>query len=136
MSFRKKGRKFRTESGKTFPNSSGIVVVSEDDNFTSVIAKSLHAGYGNNRAATKSLMRITGAGERTVKNWLEGKNAPNGAHLVELVRHSDEVLEGFLLLAGREEMLTLKKLVDARDRLVQIVDLIDDLVASELSEPG
>ena len=78
MSFRKKGRKFRTESGKTFPNSSGRVVVSEDDNFTSVIAKSLHAGFGDNRAATKSLMRITGAGERTVKNWLEGKNAPNG----------------------------------------------------------
>ena len=81
-------------------------------------------------------MRITGAGERTVKNLLEGKNAPNGANLVELVRHSDEVLEGFLLLAGRKEILTLKKLVDARDKLVQIIELIDALVASDLDEPG
>ncbi len=81
-------------------------------------------------------MRITAAGERTVKNWLEGKNAPNGANLVELVRHSDEVLEIFLMLAGREEILTMKKVMDARDNLVQIIELIDALVVSDLDEPG
>ena len=136
MSFPKKGRKFRVNFGKTFPKSSDGVLVSEDDDFKSVIAASLQIGFGNSPAARKSLMRITAAGERTVKNWLEGKNAPNGANLVELVRHSDEVLETFLMLAGREEILTMKKVMDARDKLVQIIELIDALVVSDLDEPG
>ena len=109
---------------------------SEDDDFKSVIAASLQIGFGNSPAAAKSLMRITGASQRTVKNRLEGKNAPSGANPVELARHSDEVLETFLMLAGREEILTMKKVMDARDKLVQIVGLIDDLVVSDLDEPG
>lgn len=131
MSFRKKVRKLRTENGKTFPKSSGKLVVSEGDDFTSVIAEVLRDAFGGNGAAAKSLMRITGAGERTVKNWLEGKNAPSGGNLVALVRHSDEALEAFLLLAGRHEILAMKKLLNARDTLVQMIALIDELVASD-----
>ena len=134
MSSRKKVRKFRTETGKTFPKSSGKIVVSEDDNFRSVIAKSLRIGFGGNHTAAKSLMAITGAGERTVKNWLEGKNAPNGENLVELVRHSDEVLEAFLLMAGRDEILAMEKLMNARDTLFQMIELIDELMALDLDE--
>ena len=112
-SFPKKVRNFRVNFGKTFPKSSGGVLVSEDGDFTSVVAASLWIGFGNSPAARKSLMRITGAGQRTVKNRLEGKNAPNGANPVELARHSDEVLETFLMLAGREEILTMKRVMDA-----------------------
>lgn len=76
-------------------------------------------------------MRITGAGERTVKNWLEGKNAPSGENLVALTHHSDEVLEAFLLMAGRDEILAMKKLINARDTLVQMIGLIDELVTPD-----
>jgi hypothetical protein len=83
--------------------------------------------------AIKTVMAYTGAGERTVKNWFEAKNGPNGENLIELVRHSDEVLEAFLLMSGREDILTAKKLVDARSTLVEMLEIIDRLQASDPS---
>lgn len=128
MSFRKKGRNFRTGTRKTFPRFSGKIEISEDDTFTNVIAITLRNAFGENRGAVKSLMRITGAGERTVKNWLEGKNAPNGTNLIELAYYSDEVFEAFLLMTDHHEILAMKKLLDARDTLVKMIKLIDELV--------
>ncbi len=127
MSFRKKGRKFRHISGKTFPESSGAVPESGSYNFTSVIAETLHDAFGGTAKSVKTVMSQTGAGERTVKNWFEGKNSPNGENLVELMRHSDEVLEVLLVMAGRESILAGKLLVDARDKLVEMLEIIDQL---------
>ncbi len=129
MSFHKKGRKFRPISGKTFPKSSGRVATSDGYQFAAVIAETLRGTYGGTRMSVKTVMAYTGAGERTVKNWFAGKNSPNGENLVELVRHSDEVLEAFLLLAGREDILAGKLLVDARDKLVEMLEIIDQLLA-------
>ncbi len=131
MSFRKKGRKFRTVSGKTFPKSSGKVVASEGYEFAAVIAETLRETFGGTRRSVKTVMAYTGAGERTVKNWFEGKNGPNGENLVELVRHSDEVLEALLLMAGREDILAGKLLVDARDKLVEMLEIINQLRVGE-----
>lgn len=135
MSFRKKGRNFRPVSGKTFPKFLGKISISEDDTFKSVMTKTLRNVFGGNNDAVKSLMRITGVGERTARNWLEGKNAPNGENLIELAHHSDEVLEAFLLMTGHHEILTFKKLINARDKLVEMIDLIDELVTSDLDVP-
>ncbi len=131
MSFRKKGRKFRTVSGKTFPKSSGKVVASEGYEFAAVIAETLRETFGGTGRSVKTVMAYTGAGERTVKNWFEGKNGPNGENLVELVRHSDEVLEALLLMAGREDILAGKLLVDARDKLVEMLEIINQLRVGE-----
>jgi len=131
MSFRKKGRKFRTVSGKTFPKPSGKVVASEGYEFAAVIAETLRETFGGTRRSVKTVMAYTGAGERTVKNWFEGKNGPNGENLVELVRHSDEVLEALLLMAGREDILAGKLLVDARDKLVEMLEIINQLRVGE-----
>ena len=127
MSFRKKGRKFRPVSGKTFPSSSGTVPVSEVYDFTAVIAETLRHAFGGTARSVKTVMGYTGAGERTVKNWFEGKNGPNGENLVELMRHSDEVLEAMLMMAGREDILAGKLLVDVRDKLVEMLEIIDQL---------
>ena len=127
MSFRKKDRKFRPVSGKTFPGSSGTVAASDGYEFTDVIAETLRETFGGSRRSVKTVMGYTGAGERTVKNWFEGKNGPNGENLVKLVRHSDEVLEALLLMAGREDILAGKLLVDARDKLVEMLEIIDQL---------
>ena len=128
MSFRKKGRKFRTESGKTFPKSSDKMGKLKSENLTDVIATCLRDSFGDDPAAAKSLMRITGAGERTVKNWLQGKNAPSGENLIALIQQSDDVLDTVLLLSDRHEILAMKKMVDARDELLRIVELIDELM--------
>jgi len=127
MSFRKKVRKFRPVSGKTFPSSSGTVPELEVYNFTAVIAETLRHEFGGTARSVKTVMGYTGAGERTVKNWFEGKNGPNGENLVELMRHSDEVLEVMLMMAGREDVLAGKVLVDVRDKLVEMLEFIDQL---------
>lgn len=129
MSFRNKGRKFRPISGKTFPNASDKIAASDDYEFAAVIAEALQTAFGGTRMSVKTVMAYTGAGERTVKNWFEGKNGPNGENLVRLVRHSDEVLEAFLLMAGREDILAAKLLVDARDKLVEMLAMIEQLQA-------
>jgi hypothetical protein len=72
-------------------------------------------------------MAYTGAGERTVKNWFEGKNAPNGENLIELIRHSDEVLEAMLVMAGRQDILAGKLLLGSRDTLVKMLEIVDEL---------
>ncbi len=129
MSFRKKGQNFPPISGKTFPKSSGRVAASDDYEFTAVIAETLRETFGGTRMSVKTVMRFTGAGERTVRNWFEGKNGPNGENLVELVRHSDEVLVALLFMAGREEILAGKLLVDSRDKLIEMLEIIDQLQA-------
>ncbi len=131
MSFRKKGRKVRPVSGITFPRSSGKVGKSDDNDFTAVIAETLRETYGRSGRSIKTVMAYTGAGERAVKNWFEGKNGPNGENLVKLVRHSDEVLEALLIMADREDILAGKLLVDARDELVEMLEIIDELLADD-----
>ncbi len=127
MSFRKKGRKFRPDSGKTFPRSSDTVEESDGYAYTAVIAETLREAFGGSGRSVKTVMAYTGAGERTVKDWFEGKNGPNGENLVELLRHSDEMLEALLLMAGREDILAGKLLVDAHDKLVEMLEIIDQL---------
>ena len=67
MSFPKKGRKFRTVFGKTFPNSSGRIAESGECNFATVIAEALQEFHGDISAAVKAVMTYNGAGERTGK---------------------------------------------------------------------
>lgn len=76
-------------------------------------------------------MAYTGAGERTVKNWFEGRNGPNGENLIELMRHSDEVLEVVLFLADREDILAGKLLVDARDKIAEMLEIIEHLIVDD-----
>ena len=99
--------------------------------FVSVIATALRRGYGNGGSAIKTVVAHSGANERAVRNWFEGKNAPSGEYLVELARHSDDVLEAFLQMAGRNDILKAKLLADARSKLAEMLQLIDQLEAPE-----
>ncbi len=137
MSFLKKGRKFRTVSGKTFPKSADKLDQPGGYGFRSVIAETLHEAFGGTRISVKAVMAYTGAGERTVKNWFQGKNGPNGENLIDLMRCSDEVLEVVLWMAGRDEILAGKMLVDAREKLVEMLNILDQLqFAEETSNSG
>ena len=74
MSFTKNDRMNRSVSGRTFPS----------ERFADAIATALHREYGGTHAAIKTVVALTGANERAVKNWFDAKNGPNGDFLIAL----------------------------------------------------
>jgi hypothetical protein len=95
--------------------------------FSRTIADALHQQYGRTHASIKMVVSVTQANQRAVKNWFEAKNAPRGHHLVQLVRHSDCVLEALLEASGRREILMAKRFADTRALLLQMLRLIDEM---------
>jgi transcriptional regulator with XRE-family HTH domain len=95
MSFPKKGKFFtpsRGDAGADEPGTSG--------DFVEEVGSALRRARRNGGPSVKQVATWTGASEKTVKNWFAGRYGPNGAHLVELARHSDDVLGVFLALAS------------------------------------
>lgn len=117
MSFTKNDRKNRSIHGKTI----------HAERFADSIARALHREFDHTYAAIKTVVALTGANERAVRNWFDAKNGPNGEFLIALCRHSDQVLEEFLLLAGRTEHLKARKVVEAKHKLREILELVDEL---------
>ena len=58
----------------------------------------------------KKVRQWTGAGERTIKNWLEGTCGPRGEHLLLLAYHSDDIFEAILSLTERDRNIAKLKL--------------------------
>lgn len=110
------------KKGTVFPNSENL------GSFAKAVAFALKNELGSTHQAVKIIMRWTGAGERTVKNWLAGTSGPSGEHLIDLVRHSDDVLEAFLILSGRQQLVATQKLAAARNKLEETVEQIDALI--------
>ncbi len=125
MSLTGKGRKVRSRSGTSFPPPPP----GGPDPFALTVAGALRREFGESPAAVKIVARYARANERAVKNWFDAKNAPSGELLVRLIQHSDEVLESVLTLARRNELLTKKKITDARRELREILAVLDELLA-------
>ena len=125
MSFPKKGRKFPRDLTKTSSVLRNLIAADGNHDFTSVISEALHEEFGDTHAAVKTVVAFTGAGERTAKNWFQAKNGPNGRNLILLAMHSDLVLEAILIMANRQDLLMAKKLVDARDMLVEMLEIVN-----------
>ena len=117
MSPTKKDRIIRSLSGKTFP----------PQHVPEAIARALHREYDETHAAVKTVVALTGANHRAVKNWFDAKNAPSGEFLIALCRHSNLVLETFLLLAGRNDQVRSRNLIDVKQKLREMLALMDDL---------
>ena len=113
------------KKGKIFPGKCSAA--STEVNFAEAIARALRDELGDTHQAVKTLMRWTGASDRTVKNWTAGTHGPRGEHLLTLVRYSDTVLEVFLRLAGRERVIASGKLVEVRTKLKELLTLIDQV---------
>ena len=116
MSLTKKDRIIRSVSGISFPSGG----------FARAIATALHKEYGATHAAIKTVGELTGANERAVKNWFDAKNAPSGEFVITLCRHSNEVFETFLLMAGRVEHVKASRIVEATNKLREILVLLDE----------
>lgn len=48
-----------------------------------------------------------------------------------LARYSEEVLETVLQLAGRQDLVTARKLAGAREKLREMLEMIDDLQSGQ-----
>jgi hypothetical protein len=100
--------------------------------FAAGIAAALRDALGDTHRAVKTVMKWTGANERTVKNWFSGITGPSGEHLIELVSQSDAVLEAFLGIAGRRDILDSKRMIDAHGRLAEMLAMVDQLRVDRL----
>ena len=117
MSLTTNDRKDRSIHGKTL----------HAERFADAIARALHREFDSTHAAIKTVVALTGANERAVRNWFDGKNGPNGEFLIALCRHSDQVLETFLMLAGRTEHVKARKIVEAKQKLREILAFVSEL---------
>ncbi|MGW1425753.1 hypothetical protein ACWAT4_37125 [Bradyrhizobium manausense] len=124
MSLPKKDRKIQSVSGNSHPDGTADLGSSE---FALEIAEALHKEFGETHAAIKTVVALTKANERAVKNWFSAKNGPTGRHLVDLVRISDEVLESVLRMSGRSDLILAKKLGDSKQTLIKMLSLIGEL---------
>jgi hypothetical protein len=125
MSPHNEGRTFQSFSGKSFHAADPGPLDSMA--FASAISTALREDYGDTHAAVKTIARLTGANQRSAKNWLEARNGPSGQSLIALCRHSDRVFEAVVRMSGREAVLKAKKVIDARRKLREIIAVLDEL---------
>jgi hypothetical protein len=128
MSFPKKGRSF-PKKGKSFPKRDGDGSSDfnlDDRAFAMKIASALKSELKDRNSRAKLIAGWTGANERTVKNWILGRCAPCGRHLVGLVQHSDQVLNAILTMADRQDLLLARKVEDLRRRVLELAAIIGD----------
>jgi hypothetical protein len=93
--------------------------------FEREIAAALKCELGSTHQAVKTVMRWTGASERTVKHWFAGTHSPSAQHLVALARDSDAVLMYFLTAANRPAWSIGSGLISIRSKLLDLVEMID-----------
>jgi hypothetical protein len=107
------------KTGIVLPNQNGPVL------YAAAVASALQQELGTTHQAVKTVMRWTGAGERSVKNWLAGISGPSGQYLIELTRHSDAVLDVMLVASGRQRIAVAIKLGDVRNKIAKILADLD-----------
>ena len=96
--------------------------------YAAQIAEILQHELGKSHQAHKTLMKWTGANERTAKNWLSGTNGPSGEHLLQLMRHSDFVFECVLKLADRKAVISDRHLGKMRNALQATAELLSEVI--------
>jgi hypothetical protein len=112
------------KTGKNFP----FRCARAESSYASAIAKILKAELGNSHQAHKTLMRWTGANERTAKNWLAGSNGPSGEYLLQLMCNSDQIFDFVLKRSCRPAILSSQRLTEIRNSLLTTVELLTEVV--------
>jgi len=97
--------------------------------YAPAIAEALSTELRGSNRAIKTVMRWTGASERTVKGWLSGRSGPSGEHLISLLQNSDTLLERVLRLAGRGSPIERRRLEALKNAMTEVVATIEALLA-------
>ena len=126
MSFPKTGKSF-PKKGKSFPKMGGGGSSDfrlDDHAFALKIASALRSELKERNSRAKLLAGWTGANERTVKNWISGRYAPCGRHLVVLAQYSDQVLNAILLMAHRQHRFSGGNVEALRQKVLELTAII------------
>jgi hypothetical protein len=126
MSFPKKGKSF-PKRGKSFPKRDGDGGSNfnlDDRAFAMKISLALKSELKDRSSRAKLLAGWTGASERTVKNWISGRYAPCGRHLVVLAHHSDQVLNVILSIADRQDLILARRVGDLRQKVLELAAIV------------
>lgn len=119
MSSAESDRNFRASGGNEFPPDGAT-------SFADAVAAALRREYGGTPGAVKRVAKITRANARSVRNWFDATNAPNGEMLMRLLQQSDEVLEAVLVQSGRTDLLHATRVIKARAELDRFRALMDE----------
>jgi hypothetical protein len=90
------------------------------------ISSALRSELKDRNSRAKLVAGWTGANERTVKNWILGRYAPCGRHLVVLAQHSGQVLNAILSMADRQDLLLAPKVEDLRRKVLELAAIIGE----------
>lgn len=89
------------KSGSKVP---GTRIRPTEADYLADIREALRGELAGTGGATKTIMRWTGASDRTARNWMSGAAGPSGYHLICLARESNAVLAAMLAMSGRPEL--------------------------------
>lgn len=112
------------DSGRNLPNRRSV-------RYADLVATALRRELGGSRAAVNTIVKWTGVGERTARAWLGAVGGPQGQHLVNLMQHSDAVLDAVLTAAGRRSVLDHRRLSALLTELRRIGPLVEALLDAE-----
>lgn len=105
------------------------------DTLTSITSSGdLATELGNTHQAIKTVMRWTGASERSVKHRFAGTHAPSRPHRISLMQHSDTALACILQAAWPSDLEIGLGVVALRLKLRKLLSIIDDQFDQE-TEP-
>jgi len=99
--------------------------------YAASIAAALREELGTSANAAKTIMKWTGASNRSARNWLNGLGGPAGWHLILLARESSEVMATMLALANRHGLMLGSDLQEIRSALILATGSIDELIGPE-----
>lgn len=78
------------KSGRKLPN---VNQPPSEAEYIEQISSALRHDLGGTGVAVKTIMRWTGASERSARTWMNGTGSPSGYHLLRLARECDAVFE-------------------------------------------
>ncbi len=120
----------RIKMGTSVPKMGTSVHLDADPTaYRRAIADALRRELGPTHQAIKTVMRWTGASERTAKYWLSGERGPSGEHLIKLAMHSDAVLMFILTMADRLSASG-QRCEGCRERLLVLQNLRQEVAPS------
>lgn len=111
------------KTGKVFPQ--GNDLENDTTTYPELISGALRSELGDSHRAAKTVMRWTGASERTAKHWLAGHHGPGGDYLVVLMEKSDAVFEVVLEAAGRQAAVIGARMLAAHGAMAEVIAMVE-----------
>jgi hypothetical protein len=93
--------------------------------FNALLACALRDELGSSHQAVKTVMRRTGASQRTVNIGLQEQRGRTASILLRSRGNSEEILGAFLVAAERSPPLVTLKLVELRSTPLEALEVID-----------